>query len=99
MRLDEFYRLTKDILQIERKDKNFHLHLKKLLGAYLESYRHLDDSCFKEGAEGKFALMNEIQKVCDGIEECLDLYSCANLGACIEKMREIISLIRFAPIV
>lgn len=91
MRLEEFYKLTKDILQRERKDKNFLLHLKTLLGVYLESYQNLDDSYFNERAEGKAALMNEIQKVCDGIEECLDLYSRANLGACIEKMREIIN--------
>ena len=91
MKLDEFYKLTKEILQIEREEKNFPAHLKTLLGAYIESFRDLDASCFKEGAEGKAALIPEIQKVCDSIENCLDLYSRANLGACIEKMREIIS--------
>lgn len=91
MKLDEFLKLTKDILQIEREEKNFPSHLKILLGAYLESYGDLDDSYFKDGAKGKVALMNEVKKVCDGIEECLDLYSRANLGACITKMREIIS--------
>lgn len=91
MRLDEFYELAKDILQIEREEKNFPSHLKTILGAYLESYRDLDDSYFKEGADGKAALMEEIETLCDGIEECLDLYSHANLGVCIEKMRQIIS--------
>lgn len=91
MKLDEFYKLTKEILQIEREEKNFPSHLKTLLGAYIESYRDLDASCFKEGIEGKAALMPEIKKACDGIEECLDLYSRANLGACIEKMHQIIS--------
>lgn len=91
MSLDEYYKTIKDILQIEREESNFPSHLKKLLGAYLESYNDLDDSYFKEGADGKTALMKEIQKVCDGIEACFDLYLHANLGACIEKMREIIS--------
>ena len=90
MRLDEFYKLTKDILQIEREEKDFPSHLNILLGAYLETYRDLDDSYFKDGTIGKAVLMDEIQKECDGIEECLNLYSRANLGACIEKMREII---------
>lgn len=91
MGLDEFYKLTKDILQIEREERNFPSHLKILLGAYMESCRDLDNSCFKDGADGKAVLLADIQKVCDGIEECIDLYSRANLGACIEKMREIIS--------
>lgn len=91
MGLDEFYKLTKDILQIERKERNFPSHLKILLGAYMESCRDLDNSCFKDGSDGKAVLLADIQKVCDGIEECIDLYSRANLGACIEKMREIIS--------
>lgn len=91
MKIDEFYKLTKEILQIEREEKNFPLHLKTLLGACLGSYRALDDSYFKDGAAGKAALMEETQKVCDGIEECLDLYSRANIGDCIEKMRQIIS--------
>ena len=55
MNLDEFYKLTKDILQIERKEKDFPSHLMTLLGAYLESYRDLDDSYFKDGAEEKAA--------------------------------------------
>lgn len=79
MNLDVFYKLIKEILQIEREEKNFPSHLKTLFGAYIESYRDLDASCFKEGVEGKADLMTEIQKVCDGIEECLDLYSRANL--------------------
>lgn len=91
MRLNEFFKLIKDILQIEREEENFTSHLNILFGAYMESYRDLDDSYFKEGAEGKAALMNEIEEVCEEIEGCLDLYSRANLGACIEKMREIIS--------
>ena len=91
MGLDEFFKLIKDILQIERVEKNFPSHLKKLLGAYLVSYKDLDDSYFKDGAEGKATLMNEVENACDRIVECLDLYSRANLGACIEKMREIIS--------
>lgn len=91
MELDEFYKSVKDLLQIEREEENFSSHLETLLGAYLGSCWELDDSYFMEGAEGKFALMNEIQKVCDEIEECLDLYSHANISACIEKMREIIS--------
>ena len=91
MSLDEFYKLVKDILQLERETESFSSHLKTLLGAYIETYRDLNDSYFKDGAKGKAALMDEIQKVCDEIEECLDLYSRANLGACIEKMRQIIS--------
>ena len=55
MRLDEFFKLTKDILQIKREEKNFPSHLKILLGAYLESYRDLDDSYFNDGAEEKAA--------------------------------------------
>lgn len=91
MKLDELYKLTKEILQIEREEENFPSHLNSLLGAYLESYRDLDDSYFKGGADDKASLMDEIQKVCDGIEECLDLYSHANLVDCIKKMREILS--------
>lgn len=55
VKLEEFYKLTKDILQIEREEKDFASHLKTLLGAYLESYRDLDDSYFKDGAEEKAA--------------------------------------------
>ena len=91
MKVDEFYKLIKDILQIERENNNFPSHLKTLLDAYLESYRDLDDSYFKGGVERKATLMDEVQKVCDSIEECLDLYSHADIGACIGKMREIIS--------
>ena len=53
MELDKFYKLIKDILQIEREEKNFPSHLKTLLGAYLESYRDLDGTYFKEGTDGK----------------------------------------------
>lgn len=91
MTLDKFYKQVKDILQIERKEKNFPSHLKTLLGAYLESYRDLDDSYFKDGTDGKVALMEDIQEVCKGVEDCLNLYSRANIGDCIKKMHQIIS--------
>lgn len=91
MNIEQFYKLVKDILQIERDGKSFPTHLETLLGAYLEAYRDIDDSCFKGGAEGKFALMTKIESVCEKITECLDLYSRAKLDECIDKMREILS--------
>ena len=91
MGISEFYKLIKDILQIEREEKSFPSHLGCLLGACLETYRDLDDSYFKDGAAGKTTIMKEAQWVCDRIMECLYLYSQANLVDCITKMREIIS--------
>lgn len=91
MNVEQFYKLIKDILQIEREGKSFPTHLETLLGAYLEAYRDIDDSCFKDGAEGKFALMAKIEDFCGKITECLDLYSHAKLDDCIEKMCEILS--------
>lgn len=91
MNIEEFYKLIKDILQIEREGRSFPAHLETLLGAYLEAYRDIDDSCFKGGAEGKSALMTKIEDVCGKITECLDLYSRAKLDECIDKMREILS--------
>ena len=91
MNVEQFYKLIKDILQIEREGNSYPTHLKALLGRYLEAYRDIDDSCFKEGAEGKSALKTRIEDVCDKITECLDLYSRAKLDDCIGKMREILS--------
>lgn len=91
MNVEQFYKLIKDILQIEREGNCFSVHLKTLLGAYLEAYKDIDDSCFMDGAEGKSALRAKIEDVCDMIIECLDLYSHAKLNDCIEKMREILS--------
>jgi len=51
MYIEQFYKLIKEILQIEREGRSFPTHLKTLLGAYLEAYKDIDDSCFKEGAE------------------------------------------------
>lgn len=91
MKLDEFYILIKDILQIKREKKSFHSHLEDLLGACLESYRDLDDSYFADGTEGKAFIKEEAQGVCDSIMECLKLYYRANLVDCISNVREIIS--------
>lgn len=63
MNIEQFYKLIKDILQIEREGKSFPTHLETLIGAYLEAYRDIDDSCFKGGAEGKSALMAKIEDV------------------------------------
>lgn len=91
MSLDEFYKLVKDILQLEREEVSFSSHLKTLFGAYLESCGDLNESYFEDDARDKTALMEEIQVVCDRIVECLDLYSHANLAECIKMMRKIIS--------
>ena len=47
MGIEKFYKLIKDILQIERERKSFPTHLETLIGAYLEAFRDIDDSCFK----------------------------------------------------
>lgn len=91
MNVEQFYKLIKDILQIEREGKSFPTHLETLLGAYFEAYRDIDESCFNGGAEGKSALMAKIEDVCDKITECLDLYSRAKINECIDKMHEILS--------
>lgn len=91
MNVEEFYKVIKDILQIEREMNSYPAHLETLLGAYLEAYRDIDDSCFKGCAEGKSALKAEIIEVCDKIMECLALYSRAKIDDCIAKMREILS--------
>ena len=90
MDLKEFYKLIKDILQIDREEENFQSHLETLFGATLESCRVIDNDYFKDGADGKAVLLEEIKKVCDGIMECLDLYSRANLVYCINRMRELL---------
>ena len=50
MKIEEFYKLVKDIMLIEREGRDFHSHLDTILGAYLVAYEDIDDSCFKVGS-------------------------------------------------
>jgi hypothetical protein len=82
MNLYEYYKVIKDIIQMERKEISFPSHLNMLLDAYMVSCSDLDDSFFMDGAVGKATLLNEIQKVCDGIGECFDLILVLVLKEC-----------------
>lgn len=90
MNVEEFYKLIKDILQMERAGNSFPTHLNTLFGAYLEAYKDIDDSCFKDGSLGKNTLKGKIEEVVKKILECLDLYSHARLDRSISAMREIL---------
>lgn len=89
MKIEEFYKLIKDILQIDREGDLFPSHLNKLFGAYIVSCEDIDEAYFNNATEKK-ALISQIEKVCKMIEDCLRLYSSAKLDESIALMREIL---------
>lgn len=99
MNINEFYKLVKGFLLEPREEENYSSHLKASFGGYLEAVMDIDNACFKDGSDGKINLKETIDKVCQRIIECIDLYSHAKIDECISKMREMLNLNMFCTYV